>query len=605
MKKLLIILSVVPILAVSGMFAQTSARLPFGGWGLAEQTQSHNVPAGIVVDPGSQLNFIVDTGVNMLRPANFTSTQLANNTVLQLTGITGKGDSVLTNFLALTNAHPTKAVTVHVRYFNDACEDLLDFLIVLTCNDTLIFNPFDFNIPGQSFAGNKINAGNIIFGPDPVANLIPAIKAKSFRSGRFLIQVTAAGTSNDADEFAEILFPYELATPLLSAQHTHHCDNLRPGVIGLAAGVVSTNLHAFNASAISFDYLIGHHTVAVPKGFITDAQAGVDQFLAYGVNAWSRPSVDLSAEITTANLPNIFGYGDGDGPVPPIGPETNGTILLPKILTGNEILAQADRNSPMSRNSLYLRNDVHGGDTFVVADHGKSEYGAMGWTSIHPGTTAENQKADLLSIVDDYNGSNNIVAGAVKDFSYKAARAETLYVMQIYDYKEELFVLPPGQQVNISPLPPQTTGAHLYVIVDCLRTWVSERKDALEVDDLSLADLGLISANILAGGGQNPNFAGLQAVHDPLTDASNGWIRFVRFNVNPGDINLVGFGGTTEIPLRSQPGAAVPPLQGTTANASFLTIGQTVLKFEGFGASWWMATVPASLLVSETGDVED
>ena len=29
-------------------------------------------------------------------------------------------------FLAITNTHPTQAITVHFRYFNDECVDLLD-----------------------------------------------------------------------------------------------------------------------------------------------------------------------------------------------------------------------------------------------------------------------------------------------------------------------------------------------------------------------------------------------------------------------------------------------------------------------------------------------
>ena len=51
--------------------------------------------------------------------------------------------------ISLLSRTPTrpKSVTVHFRYFNDNCEDILDFLVVVTCNDTLLFDPFNFVIP--------------------------------------------------------------------------------------------------------------------------------------------------------------------------------------------------------------------------------------------------------------------------------------------------------------------------------------------------------------------------------------------------------------------------------------------------------------------------
>ena len=44
-------------------------------------------------------------------------------------------------------------MTIHFCYFNDECEDVLDFLVILTCNDTLMLNPFDFQIPASSLGG--------------------------------------------------------------------------------------------------------------------------------------------------------------------------------------------------------------------------------------------------------------------------------------------------------------------------------------------------------------------------------------------------------------------------------------------------------------------
>jgi hypothetical protein len=79
-------------------------------------------------------------------------------------GITGAAGETQTNFISLSNTHPTKAVTIHFRYFNDECEDVLDFLVILTCNDTLLFNPFDFQIPAASLGEVRLTprAGSLV-----------------------------------------------------------------------------------------------------------------------------------------------------------------------------------------------------------------------------------------------------------------------------------------------------------------------------------------------------------------------------------------------------------------------------------------------------------
>ena len=189
--KLLSILSLVPLLTTTGMMA---ADVNFGAW--IPSASSRNIPAGTVVDPGSQLLYIVDTGINIsaaVENGQFTEADVAAKNVNGLLGITGAGGEVQTNFISITNTHPTKAVTIHFRYFNDECEDVLDFLVILTCNDTLLFNPFDFEIPAASLGGSPINTKSRIFGPD-LSDAFPAIKGDKFACGRFLIFATAAAT---------------------------------------------------------------------------------------------------------------------------------------------------------------------------------------------------------------------------------------------------------------------------------------------------------------------------------------------------------------------------------------------------------------------------
>ena len=62
----------VTVMTISGLYAQLPYRYPtvlnnsalYGGTG-GGSTQSRNVPAGTVNDPGSQVLYLVDTGVNL------------------------------------------------------------------------------------------------------------------------------------------------------------------------------------------------------------------------------------------------------------------------------------------------------------------------------------------------------------------------------------------------------------------------------------------------------------------------------------------------------------------------------------------------------------
>ncbi|MBI4446807.1 MAG: hypothetical protein HY645_12980 [Acidobacteria bacterium] len=625
--KSLSVLSALSILvATSAVFAQTPGYIQpnYGGWVTSLQTR--NIPAGTVVDPGSQLLYIVDTGIN-LRTSTISAADLAAKNVNQLLNITGADGEIQRNFISVTNTHPTQAVTIHFRYFNDQCEDLLDFLVILTCNDTLLLDPFNFTIPAASLGGNPINTKSRIFGPDLSADF-PAIKGNRFLSGRFLIFATAAGTSTDADDDAEILFPKELAPTTLST--TDPCWNFRPtsgtgtstdpfvnNRIGSAAGLSASNLHVFNATAVSFNYLIGHQTTAVPKGFIVGAQSDQDKFLAWGVNAWTRPAVNLVLE-AQGGAGNINdGHGDGDGWQ---AGDSNSTPLLFKILTGSEVnTKQSDTATNLTTNYLYLRNEVHGGDTFRAVSGavpsgatttlaagtgvgGGSHYGALGWTSLHTADN-RNQRVELLSIVDDYDGSKNTAVAAtvsgveIRDRSYNLTGAQTRYILQIYDNKEQKLSLIPGQPINISPPPTVAPTANLRIIVDCLQVWINGVIDATtRRDGLSIHNLGEIAATVLTGSG---SFAGLNATITPTSDASQGWIRFVRDNNQTRTRNFSTSSTAYNVTITAGTIAPIDPtIMDNAFTPSFVTIGQVVLKFEGFGASWWLASAAHDLAVS-------
>ena len=692
--KLLSILSLVPILMTSGMIA---SDVHFGDWPLSDSTR--NIPAGTVVDPGSQLLYIVDTGINISKAvANGTITEadaLAKN-VNGLLGITGASGEVQTNFISVTNTHPTKAVTVHFRYFNDECEDVLDFLVILTCNDTLILNPFDFQIPAALLGGNPINTKSRIFGPD-LSDAFPAISGEKFASGRFLIFATAAATvrldtptesqlsgggpgykvrttggmavfhsvtqkmlkAPDINQWdwaassGNILFPFELGVAL-----DQECNIDATGVafrapkdgtgatstrnVGSVGGLSPNNLHVFNASGANFNYLIGHKATAVPKGFIAGAQSDQDLFLAFGVNAWTRPAVNASR----GSVSNKTGFMNGDGP-------TLGSLNVPDytILMGSEILMTASDTTTFLTtmpNNYYLRQEAHGGDTArAVAGEGSapsadgarvvssgaaseiggaaqanwaddsvtttddtgsgsgvgvggtSHYGSLAWISLH-GTDPDNQIMHLLSFVDDYSGSKNTgvvatISGVnIFDRAYNLTGAQTRYILQIYDNDENKLDITTTTPINISPPPTIAATADLRIIVDCLNVWINGVKDPATLrHGLTVGDLYDITAEVETGSG---DFKGLGFAVDPLTDASQGWIRLVRDN----NATLSRTYGTRTVTITAGTIAPIDHvIMDNLGPPSFVTIGEINTRFEGYGAAWWAATAAQALVTSD------
>jgi hypothetical protein len=358
---------------------------------------------------------------------------------------------------------------------------------------------------------------------------------------------------------------------------------------GRASGLVANNLHVFNSSAISFNYLIGNWTTAVPF-------SGV--FQAYGINAWTRPAVDLTNEFgNPAEEDSNRGEADGDGPALLGDPIAGGNDW--RILTGTELVRAANGISAVQDNFLYLRNDVHGGDTARINDidgdgvlDPDSWYGALGITSLY-GANPDLQTFNFLSTVDDYNGSrhsSDSPVGGFIDRSYNLNGARTTYVLQIYDNDENLFDVEEDTPINISPPPFEAPTAILKITVDCLRVWITDIvSPATSVDDLSIADLGGIADGLVAHLTQTVN---------PLVDASQGWIRFVRDNsiVGSGGAPLYGTWEISELDL----GRGI----GTDDQewASFVTIANQVVRFSGFGASWWLSSAASDPLVSDTGD---
>ncbi len=523
------------------------------GWD--DEAQSRNLPAGTVQDPGSHLTYIVDTGLNARMIAglgDLAGVSPARRTPLQPGSLLqpfldpdGDGQlnegTIWQNFVAIANTHPYLAVTVHFRYYNDNCEDLLDFLVVLTCNDTLIFDPFNFVIP---YTGG-VNTRTRLIGP--ATEVLTPISVIQWGSGRFVITAAASATTRNWDDAPDILFPeewkgldekcnIETNGDLIDTVYTvagldakiAGFDSDAQGLrnVGTVPGFNRNNLHAFNASQICFNYLIGHLTTAIPGSFASGP--GADAYLSYGYAAWARPVVDRG-EITPGAGPwsddneNQEGFAGSfmmpnppsnhvrrnvsAGPHPGANPDGDGphsatALDLPHagalnylIAWGGEPGRDSAGNGPeltdaaSFTNHKFLRNDVHGGDiaglsyssatmpgfaidkisqrSSVVVRGSDSWYGAMATTPFHI-TDPTDQLIHFLSVADDYNGSSNALTstGILSDISANIAPAVTTYVLQIYDNDGNILTYdaPPGFQ----PDPPQMYPNSIILKMTCI-----------------------------------------------------------------------------------------------------------------------------------------
>lgn len=605
--KLLIVLSAVMLLASLPALAQSDPKIGYAGWATA--AQSRNIPAGSVNDPGSHLTYILDTGVNARALLNDVSLESAESTPLvdlaEWLDADGNGvldpGAIIQNFVAITNTHPTMAVTIHFRIYNDNCEDLLDFLVILTCNDTLVFDPFDFEIPGT----NGENSRDRLIGPARPGRVLSPVPTDQYGSGRFILTAAASGASIDADWDAEILFPYELGRAL-----TNECNIKAAGTldgtldailaagngtrnVGTQASLSDNNLHVFNAYQISFNYLIGYQTLAVPRGNV---------FQAGGTNAWARPAIDRNPDIGQ-NGPS---GSDGDGP---------NTVPTGTILLGGEFGHISYENNAnavpggIAPNFYFLRNEVHGGDIHAAAGAngvgGFSLYGAQGTGPLLPVDPAD-IIMNFVSVYDDYNGTNNAGVTGFPDWAANIGPAVTTYVLQIYDNNEDLLVIEEDVPIPVSPPVPGET-VDLKMVCACLRAWLTTAiVPQTNVDDLTIQEMAdILTDEVLTG---RDDFDGL--LHPVAPDLSGGWIRFVRDNTHT--VTSFASQATVEAVGFSVQGSAHGP--GTSTfdvddeadshidyGPSFMTISNSLTKQSGFGALWWNYAVAYNVDVAEQG----
>ncbi|HUG43538.1 MAG TPA: hypothetical protein VMN76_04765 [Acidobacteriota bacterium] len=231
----------------SGTVHATSDR-QFHMVGLRQQRESLSI-SGLPNAPfaypgtGSQLVFLADSGIR-IDPLIHSETEL-DKSVFELTGL---WQSQRPQMIQIRNTHPDRAVTLHLRFTNENCEEVLGFLLVLKCDQAITFDPFRFTLPGTGVGGPPIRTDQLLFGADGLMQAAP-ISARQFGTGRFLLTVTTVGAQLNGGNVAELLYPNEISTPGVCGMTTVNT--------GVVQGVSKENLSYCNAIPISFDYLAG------------------------------------------------------------------------------------------------------------------------------------------------------------------------------------------------------------------------------------------------------------------------------------------------------------------------------------------------------------
>ena len=617
--KSLIILATLVVLTCSFGLAQAGWDDDgYNSFSPFDNLQTKDVPAGFVNEPGSQLIYLLDTGINAEElygdDANFTS-----NSVLQY----GNAAPVHQNFISLTNTNPSHAVTVHFRYFNSDCVDFFDFLVVLTCNDTMMVDPFNFVVPGT----DNINVKDRFFGypnkADGNGQSFDAIPASTFSDGRFLLFVTASGDvkwdySPDLDlrgfnpDYSDLdLIPYEFINYREEELNVHCAAWVDGGggdageelfgsywAYGDTPGFSDDNLHILNASAVSFNYLVGFQTVAK----VTDLGAQA----AYMTQAGTRPAVFMGAEENIIYETSITG-----------GPSGAGWIAAPihTLLTGGEFIWTDSAKSGNLITSLDgavfgLRQEAHAGDQW---DRGEdvvglnwiiSEGGALGW-EIFPSNAmpAEKQIVNFFSFMDNYNGLSNLAQGAQPsqwdDVSYNIQPVVTIYTVEAYNNSEDRWIPgDPEDQPIVSPVTPESplTSA---IAVKCINTYQidpeSNLNDAVlgeKFGEFTLQDLYDMNSVLGTDSKTLEGFLNVLAGSDNelANEVGPGWMRFSRWfttrkwtttDLQPTYVYSYWQGWND--------GADEPNLEGIFGPSIF-TAGQANYVFENFGAGKWLAT---------------
>lgn len=536
------------------------------------------------------------------------------------------------NFIAVTNTADKMAVTVLTQYYNDEMKRVLWYLRVIPGGGTVLVDAFDHMIPGTA-SDDDMDGTNV----SEILGALPAMstdKKAGTNSGHFVIAVTAVGAnySKDDDEdgtvqdtemnlrnTVNVLFPTFLAKDMHGTDNIDNCgvliraeddgddttlddplvyskfgadgvndcrkasgEGVTPEVTADATSKNVGDLSVDNAQPVAFNHLTGHFTEAL----ISTPAGGADQTASWGGTPVVRPGVDDTdnAMETVGDYWTLTGM-DADA-------TEGGGRLAEKDAGGAGItITKTGARSEYTAPSKIADQEDDSNNRAIGAG------GALVLPALHGGGDETKQIMLLLSAADDFGGAGK----------YELIAAKTGYKIALMDNMGDAL---PDPAADAGPVfggvDAPDAPAGVSIIVEGIRVMTN-------------ADLGKCTGTAVMGpwmldhlaslvptaSSGVKEFAGLDAMMDPMMNASPGWIKFTRSELtcekdygdkdDPTSTAEVDDGVPAEDKRTYKGGTLIVEQEDSTR--AFITTGRALLKFitaeSTFAASWSLKS-PAS-----------
>ena len=525
------------------------------------------------------------------------------------------------NYISVVNASGD-AVTVLVQYYNNEMEMAVWYLRVILGDTNVLVDPFDHMIPGSDPA---VNVGDAIMGSGKGGN------------GHFVIAVTAVGantvdtddddTAGNDNAAANILFPSFLAEDMHGTDNIDNCGGFSTDGMGLAytpngddgvgdcadaaaaadiAGVdadtTSKNvgdLNVGNAEPVSFNHMTGQFTEALTS----TATGGADQTASWGGTPVVRPGVDdtNNAMATVMNYWTLTGENaEADG----------GGRLAEKDAGGSEVNVHgADGHEVTGFAAIEDGNEIVNG-TRDIRGIGGENSGALVLPALYGGGAETKQIMLLLSVADSFGDPG----------AYALIPAMTGYNVILMDQMGNPLDMEDAASDPVfggGAEAEDADSASTMIIVNGIGVMTNAdlaKCTGTMIDGpWTLDHLTGLVPEATAGG---KKFAGLDAMTDPMMNASPGWVKIARTDLTckkdygDGDAaDLTAIENADGVPVEDERTYTAGTLivEETSQDRAFVTTGRALLKFitadSTFAASWTLKS-PASG-TADTGDLSN
>ena len=427
-----------------------------------------------------------------------------------------------------------------------------------------------------------------------------------------------AGTAADQNNLKHTMFGAKGVNDCRKAS----AEGVTPVVTADATSKNVGGLTVDNALPVSFNHLTGHFTEAL----VSTETGGADQTASWGGTPIIRPAVantnntglardvDTGADAATTNSDYQILDG-GDEEVTAIADDADGFDggrLAEKDAGGaeasiaNHVSGYTNEGGNMAAGSTPAANTDTAGkirNTTATDDTTRRmqralNMGALVLPALHGGGSESKQIMLVLSAADEFGGAGG----------YKLMAAKTGFAVTLMDGMGDALADPAAESGPIfGGTDDPEAPAGINIIVDGIRVMtdanLAKCTGTMIMGPWMLTSLTDIVSTASTGA---KDFAGLDAMLDPMMSASPGWIKFKRSAVTcekdfgDGDVATgSGFEDADGVPTTDKRkfSAGTLIVEEKQTDRSFVIVGQALLKLitptSTFAASWSLKSPPS------------